>query len=278
VDRISRGFRLLGASWEVLKQDRELLVLPVVSFALIVVAAAGVGGLGWAAGLFNHDQSTNSPLFYVFAFVFYFVTYSISIYFNAAVIGAAMIRLEGGDPGVADGLRVARSKLGKILGWAAVAATVGLVLRSLEDRAGIFGRIAIALIGAAWNAVTFFVVPVLLYEPVGVGEGLKRSARLFKERWGEQFTGNVGIGLAMFIVALPLVLVAVALGALAVWLGILFAVLAFGLLAAVGSALTGVFNAALYRYATTGESSGPFALDDLHGSFRPKRPGFFSSN
>src|SRR6266498_2493894 len=99
----------------------------------------------------------------------------------------------------------------------------------------------------SWSAVTFFVVPVLLFEPVGVGQGLKRSAQLFKQRWGEQFTGTVGIGLAMFLIAIPIVAVALALGAVTPWLGIAVGVLGLGLLAAVGSALSGVFNAALYR-------------------------------
>ena len=278
MERISRGFRLLKASWTVLQQDRELLVLPLLSFVLIVIAATGLGGLGWAAGLFDNGKQPHSPLFYVLAFAFYFVTYFISIYFNAAVIGAAMKRLEGGDPTVGDGLRVANSKLGKIAGWAAVAATVGLILRTLEERAGFLGRIAIAFVGAAWSAVTFFVVPVLLFEPVGVGEGLKRSGRLFKERWGEQFTGTVGIGLAMFLIALPVIAIAVALGAAAPWLGIAFGVVAIGLLAATGSALSGVFNAALYRFATTGEASGAFAAEDLNGTFRPRGGGLFSRN
>jgi Family of unknown function (DUF6159) len=277
MERISRGFRLLGASWQVLKQDRELLVLPVISFLLIVLAATGLGGLGWAAGLFRDNRQHNDALTYVLAFGFYFATYFISIYFNAAVVGAAMKRLEGGDPTVGDGLRAANSKLGKIAGWAAVAATVGLVIRTLEERAGIFGRIALALVGAAWSAVTFFVVPVLLFEPVGVGQGLKRSAQLFKQRWGEQFTGTVGIGLAMFVLAIPVLLVAVALAAVTTWLGIAVGVIGLGFLAAVGSALSGVFNAALYRYATTGEAPGGFSEGDLNGTFRP-RGGFFSRN
>jgi hypothetical protein len=217
-------------------------------------------------------------MFYVLAFGFYFVTYFISIYFNAAVVGAAMKRLEGGDPTLADGLRAASSKLGKIAGWAAVAATVGLILRSLEERAGFLGRIAIAIVGAAWSAITFFVVPVLLFEEAGVGEGLKRSGRLFKERWGEQFTGTVGIGLAMFLIALPVIAVAALLYAVTPWLGIAFGVLAIGLLAAVGSALSGVFNAALYRYATKGEASGAFTAEDLNGTFRPRGGGLFSRN
>ena len=164
--RISRGFRLLGASWKVLQQDRELLVLPLISFLCIAVAAAGFGGIGWAAGMFDEGKtSTGSPAFYVLMFAFYFVTYFIAIYFNAAVVGAAMKRLEGGDPTLGDGLRAASSKLGKIAGWAAVAATVGLIIRSLEERAGFIGRIVLGIIGVAWSAITFFVVPVLLFDP-----------------------------------------------------------------------------------------------------------------
>jgi hypothetical protein len=278
--RISRGFRLLGASWEVLKQDRELLILPLLSFVLIVIAATGIGGIGWAAGLFRETDggTPKSPMFYVLAFAFYFVTYFISIYFNAAVIGAAMKRLEGGDPTLSDGLRVANSKLSKIAGWAAVAATVGLILRSLEERAGFLGRIVIAIVGVAWSAITFFVVPVLLFEPVGVGQGVKRSGQLFKERWGEQFTGTVGIGLAMFLISLPVLAIAAALFAVTPWLGIGFGVVAIGLLAAVGSALSGVFNAALYRFATTGEASGAFSQEDLNGTFRPRAGGLLSRN
>ncbi len=34
---ISRGFRLAKASWGVVKQDRELLVLPVISFVCSLV-------------------------------------------------------------------------------------------------------------------------------------------------------------------------------------------------------------------------------------------------
>lgn len=276
MERISRGFRLLGASWRVLQQDRELLWLPVLSFALIVIAAAGFGGIGWAAGLFGKEQQSLSPGAYVLAFAFYFVTYFIAIYFNAAVIGAAMQRLEGGDPTLADGLRVANSKLGKIAGWAALAATVGLIIRALSERAGFLGRIVLAIVGAAWSAITFFVVPVLLFEPVGVTGSVKRSASLFRQRWGEQFTGTIGIGLAMFLISIPVVLVAVLLGAAASWVGIAFGILAIGLLAAVGSALSGVFNAALYRYATTGEASGAFALEDLNGTFRPRGGGLLS--
>jgi hypothetical protein len=271
MERISRGFRLLRASWEVLRSDKELLILPLLSFLSIAAATAAIGGLVWAAGGLDDRQNFPQGADYVYLFAFYFVMYFIGIFFNAAVVGAATIRLQGGDPTIGDGLRLASSKVGKIAGWAAISATVGLILRSLEERAGFIGDLIIGLIGVVWGAITFFVVPVLLYEPVGAVEGIKRSASIFKQRWGEQMTGNVALGLAIFLLGLPALLLAVGLGAISLPVGIVFGVLVLGTLVAVGSALSGVFQAALYRYATSGETTGAFDTTDLQASFRPRR-------
>jgi uncharacterized protein DUF6159 len=270
MERIRRGFRLLGASWDVLRSDKELLVLPVLSFLAIAVATAGIGALAWAGGL-GSERDSLTALDYVYLFIFYFVAYFIGIFFNAAVVGAATIRLQGGDPTVGDGMRLAVSKLGKIAGWAAISATVGLVLRSLEERLGFLGDLIIGLIGVVWGAITFLVVPVLLYEPVGAVEGIKRSASIFRQRWGEQMTGNVAIGLAIFLIGLPVLVIAGLVAAVAMPVGIVIGVLAIGALIAVGTAVSGVFQAALYRYATTGESGGAFDASDLQSSFRPRR-------
>ncbi len=270
MERVSRGFRLLKASWQVLKSDRELMLLPIVSFLAIAVVAGIIFGAAAATGSFVKDQRFEA-VDYVFIGIFYFVATFISVFFNAAVVGAATLRLQGGDPTIKDGIRMARSKTGKIVGWAALTATVGLILRSLEEKAGFLGDLVIGLIGAAWGAITFFVVPVLLFEPVGVVDSVKRSAHLFRERWGEQFTGNVSIGLALFLIALPVIGISVLLWMVLAPLGIAVAVLAIGLLIALGSALSGIFNAALYRFATTGEAAGAFTTRDLQGSFRPRR-------
>jgi hypothetical protein len=272
MERIQRGFRLLGASWEVLKADRELMLLPVFSFIAIGVVAGSLFALAWGVGLPGEGQGL-SVAHYILIALFYFFSYAIGIYFNAAVIGAAMIRLEGGDPTVSDGLRLATQKLPKILGWAALAATVGLILRSLEERAGFLARIVIAIVGAAWSAITFFVVPVLLYEPLGVTDSVKRSAGIFKQRWGEQFTGNATIGLAMFVLMIPIIAIAALLWSVAPGLGIAVGVVGFGFAAAAGGAMSGIFNAALYRYATTGQALGGFTDDDLRGAFRQRRRG-----
>ena len=101
----------------------------------------------------------------------------VTIFFNAAVIGTAMKRLKGEDATISDGLALARQHIGKIFVWALITATVGMILRTIQERSGIIGRILLGIVGIAWTVLTFFVVPVLLYEPVGVGESIKRSAR-----------------------------------------------------------------------------------------------------
>lgn len=267
MERISRGFRIVGASWQVLKADRELLWLPIISFVATAVMAAT---FFIPVAFTMPDDGSVQIQHYLIMGVFYFVASFITVFFNAAVVAAAMIRLNGGDPTVKDGLRAAWAKRGKIAGWALLTATVGLILRTLEERAGFLGRIVIAIVGAAWAAITFFVVPILLFEPVEVMPGVKRSASLFKERWGEQFTGNVSIGLVTFIIALPLFALSVALGAASLALGIVFGVVAIGLLMAASTAMSGIFNAALYKYATTGEVAPGYTLDDLSGAFKAK--------
>ena len=267
---IGRGFRLARASWGVVKDDKELLLLPLVSFVSVLAVSAifALGAVG--IGIPKHGESP-SPALYLLGFFLYVAISFITIFFNAAVIGTAMKRLKGEDARISDGLALAREHIGKIFVWAVITATIGMILRAVQERAGLLGRIVMAIIGVAWNVITYFVVPVLLYEPVGAVDAVKRSASLFRQRWGEQFVGNATIGLALFLIAIPAMLLGFVLFAAVPILGAIFLVVTIGGLVAVGAALSGVFNAALYRYATTGESSGAFTEEDLNSSFRPRR-------
>lgn len=273
---LSRGFRLMKVSWGVVRQDHQLLLLPVISFicSLVVMAVFALGAVG--IGIPKEGESAN-PALYVLLFVMYVVLAFVSIYFNAAVIGTAMKRLEGQDASIRDGLALARQHIGQIFVWAVITATVGMILRLLQERAGLLGRIVLGFIGLAWTVITFFVVPVILFEPGSAPQAIKRSASIFKQRWGEQFTGQATIGLAIFLIGIPVVLIGGAISAAAPVVGIPLLVIAVGVLLAIGAACTGVFNAALYRYATTGESSGAFTVEDMNSSFRPRR-GWRGSN
>lgn len=263
IEKLSNSWELAKASANVLLADKELLLFPVFSgIALIIVTVSFLVPLG-IAGLAREAGGGIGIAGYAILFLFYFVWYFVIIFFNSGLVGAALIRLEGGDPTVSDGLRIARDHLGPIIQYAFVAATVGMILRVLKERAGVLGKLLLALGGLAWNLATYLVVPVLITKGVGPIEAIKESAGLLRRTWGEQIAGSVGIGFFFGIVsfvytviAVPLlVLAALAKMPVAVLLLIVTLIVAgYLLIALLSSALSGIYSAALYRFATTGES------------------------
>lgn len=276
-ERIRRSWALTKASYAVLRSDRELLVFPAISFvALVLVLLSYAVPLAVVPGLIDFDRSEVTPAGMVLTFLFYVVSYTVAFYFNTALVGAAMIRLNGGDPTVRDGLRIASSRLPQIIGFAIIAATVGMILRLISERAGWVGRIIIGFIGMAWAILTFLVVPVLAAEGVGPVAAIKRSGELLRKSWGEQLIGGSAIGLVFgLLVFAAIVIGGAGMAALAPVNGYLAVValvvtiLVVGAIALVGSALAGIYRAALYQYATSGASTG-FDETALSGAFRQK--------
>ena len=265
MERITRGFRLARSSLEVLRADTGLLLLPLLTFVAILVVAGIYAGVLFAVGLLSAHTSpiVLVPLLFLISFV--------SIFGSATVVATADLYLQGRSPTLGDGIHLATSKAGKLAQWALLTTTVGLVLRVLEQRAGFIGRLVLNLVGMAWSVVTFMVVPVVLFEDESVTDSVRRSASLFRERWGEQLVGNGSIGLAMLALMLVAAVPCALLFAVAPVLGVVAVVVAFGSLAVLSAALSGVFNAALYRFATTGAIGAPFSADDLQGAFRARR-------
>ena len=194
------------------------------------------------------------------------------------LVGAALIRLQGGDPTVADGFRIALQRIRPILGYALISATVGMLLRAIAERAGIVGRLIISLVGFAWNIATYLVVPVLAAENVGPIDAIKRSSSLLKRTWGEQLIGNGGLGavfgllmLGVILLGVPLIVLAVMLESVAaVALAVALLVLALLALGVISSTLTGIYTAAVYRYAALGQLSGDFRPELVQNAFRVK--------
>ncbi len=277
LQKLSNSWRLIKASGHVLRADKELIVFPLISsIALILVTVSFFVPLLVSGAGFEVSETTG-PVAYILLFLYYLVQYTVMFFFNSALVGAAMIRLDGGDPTVGDGLRIAYSRLGSILGYAAIAATVGLVLRAISERSGTIGRIVIGLVGLAWNLATFLVVPVLVTHDVSPLAAIKESARVLKKTWGEQIAGNAGISFAFFFAYLALGVVAVPAMVLAFGTGqgvvigavIACVVIAVILLALINASLSGIYSAALYRFATTGEA-GAFDGEILRRAFVPK--------
>jgi hypothetical protein len=270
--RIRRTFELAKASWEVLKQDKELVLLPVLSLlATLAVAATFLIPIvtGGDAAAFEDPGTTE----YVLLGIAYLVLAFITIFFNAALVHAANERMEGGDPTIGSALAGAMSRVHRILPWAIVSATVSIILQAIEERAGTIGRVVSGLAGLAWSLVTFLVLPVLVIEDIGVVEGVKRSGSMFKRTWGENVAAQVGFGLLGFLAALPAVLMVVAgfaVGEVAGIVMLVAAVVWILLVTMVISALSGIFQTALYRYAN-GMAAGAFAPAELEQAFATRR-------
>ena len=196
-------------------------------------------------------------------------------YFNTALVGAALVRLQGGDPTLRDGFRVANGHFVNIVGYAAIAATVGMVLRLVAERAGPFGRIVGRIGGVGWTLATFLVVPVLVAEGLSPVDAIGRSASLLRRTWGEQIAGTVGFGavfvlafLATILVGVVTIVAAAATGfaplMAAVGILLVLALIALGL---AQGALMGIYTAALYRHALGDDASRFFPPELLERAF-----------
>jgi hypothetical protein len=198
----------------------------------------------------------------------------VSMYCNAIVTEIAGAKFDGRELSTGAAAGMVTKKLPQLIGWALLAGVVGLVLQAVAERLKLGGRIATRLVGLAWTLATVFVLPILLFEDVGVTESVGRSARLFKARWGESVSATGGIAVAMLVVMIPIMLVGAILLVASVGLGVAVLAVAIAGVMVLSAALGSVVNVALYRYAVDGSVLGGFTADELAGSYVPKKKRF----
>ncbi len=269
--RMRRGWALTKKSWGLLRDNRELVRFPLYGAAATVVTAAIVIG----PGVYLIDDGRvafGGPL----AVIGFYLLALIGTFFSVGLAATADLIFRGERATVGDGIAVARSRFSQIAGWAAVSTVVGLLLSALENQ-GFLGQIASRLLAVGWSLLTFLAAPVIALEGTGPFETLKRSSGLFKSRWGQQITGNIAIGGAVFLFGiLPSMLVIAAgfllwatsgfVGALLVVIG----VIGFAISVLISSALSGIFGVALYRYALDGETVGGFTPAELESAVKSR--------
>ena len=279
--RFARSWNLVKLCWSVLRDDKTLIVFPIISTIAALIVAVTFAVPGYFMGVWRDVAQNGVGLaFWILLFFFYFVLDIVIISFNSALVSAALLRLKGQPAGIGDGFRGAGRHAGAIIGFAAISATVGLILQIIRDKAGPLGSIVAGLGGMAWNIATFLAVPVLVAEGVGPVDAVKRSGALLRKTWGEQIIGTFGIGMVfgipMLLVALigiggGIALIAVHQTVLGITM-IFIAVLLMAILGVLSSTLKGIYSAALYEYAVGGDT-GVFDQELLANAFRPRRRG-----
>jgi hypothetical protein len=285
-DRLTNGWNIVCQSWGVLRKDKELLLFPILSgIAAIVVLASFVLPVLLVPGLREtlhamldkvDDNGKVEPatkiIMGVATLAFYFVNYFVIVYFNTALAACAIYRFRGGDPTVGLGFRMANKRLPQIAAWSLLAATVGLILNMLEERAEWLGKLVIAIIGGLWTIATYLVVPTLAVEGLGPVAALKRSTSLIGKAWGEGLAGNFSIGLVTFVLLLPAFLIMFGLVAANLPPAVLMvagvAAVLYGLIVVVVSAaLKQIFISGLYVYATENRVPPGFDRGTMNSAF-----------
>lgn len=270
---------LVRQSLAILKQDRELVWFPIISGALTFLVM-----LSFAYPIWQNVQSeeSQSVMYYAWLFVFYLISYFIISFFNAGLVTCVALRFQGQNPTFRDGWNNALKHIGPLFLWALLSSTVGILLRYLENKSGLFGRIVTGLVGMAWSLVTYFVIPLIVLENFAVPRSIRRSGELFKKTWGENLIGNISMSLVFFAFGLGGLVV----GGLMMWaafavatgddvfiivFGIGLLILAFfTVLSIVQTTLQGIFNTALYIFSQTGKVLPGLSPELVQGAFRSK--------
>jgi hypothetical protein len=267
--RLKTGWSLARDSLRVLRHHPDLLAFPLVGG---IAGLVYVGLLMGGAVLLTGPEP--GPLMYAVLFVLYLGSTFIAVFFTAGLTYNVRETFEGREPTFRGGLAAAWDHRRPLFVWAVIAAIVGVILRAIEGADNPLADLAAAIFSVAWGILTYFVVPVIVFEDVGARGMIERSGETFKNTWGE--TAGAGFGVGIITVLFGLVglalaaLVFVLLGSTAVGLfGAIAVALVTVLFAAlVGSALSSIAKTALYVYATEGKQ--PSEFEDVDFS-RPAR-------
>ena len=290
--RLARGWQIAKSSWNVLKLDKELALIPLMSSVATIFIVAGlyaitIAGLSKASQLdLNYNglpSYTASPWVNIaIGVVIYFVITLVANFFSAAIIYGATQRFNGIDPTVKSSLNGARRKFYPLAGFSLLMSTVGLALQTIENRLPFGGAVVVWLVNAAWSTANIFAVPVIVLSEGSVHpfEATKQSVQIIKKIWGESVVANIGISLIglLSVVGYSSLAVVIVVASAAAHLPIALTA-TLGVLAVMGliaitvilAALGAIAKAALYHYAVTGAAPQMFDAELLRASITYKK-------
>ena len=285
-DTIGRGWTLSKLSFSVVKADPELLLYTFLSAMMVFVTIAASAYPGYEAEINEGShwamtdpvvnpetgeeerQATSSYMAWIF--LTYMVGSIIVVFWNSAIIVSAHERLTGGDPTIMTGIKAAFSRIHIIILWGIIAGTVGLLLRVLRDAISnnqkahpalkFLAAIILFLVEVAWWIYTFFIIPMIVLEKKGIGEGLRDSRALFRKTWGENVVSGLGIGFMSIIGIVFSVIIGFLVMSFSPMAGIIIMITMIGLTILLCNTAEVIVVAALYEYAKTGK------MPDLNGN------------
>jgi hypothetical protein len=313
MNKFQRSWQLFKSSLAVMRKDKQLLLFPILTTACTLLIGllflfpiafqptghSYVSGAHWkavgttlydtdGAGYANHDGNNGQmairnvkPLALVYFGVTYFASMFVATFFNVAFYQQILNALNGEAVSIGTGLRFAATKWKPILMWTPFAGLVGYIIKALEQRFGLVGRLVMRLVGTAWSIACVFVIPVLITSekstnPLSV---LKESAMTLKNTWGESLIGYAGVSFGSAIILLLSLAwlgagIAISVSLQLYWV---LALVIVGWLAAVVlwayvmSVASQIFRCALFLYAANGTLPAPYTNEMVTLAFKIKK-------
>ena len=266
-NRVSNTFKMMKSCLDVLKKDRELILFPVFAAISVAIFVLILSAGGYLDNLDTEQGGSLAPLILLI-----FGANFLIVFFNSALVSAALERLRGGDPNVKSGLSHAIEHIHHIFFWSIIVTIVAIliaIIRGDRRENSIFREIFASIIQAGWAMMTFFVVPIIVSENIGPINAIKRSTSLFKQTWGDQVVANFGFGIFQLFGVLLGVVVGWFFGLFSPFLGAVLGGSLAVMSVAIIYTLEGIYKAALYEFAL-GEKPLEFQQEDLRTAYQRK--------
>jgi len=313
MNKFQRSWQLFKSSLAVMRKDKQLLLFPILTTACTLLIGLlflfpiafkptghnyvseahwkAVGSTLYdthSADYSNRDGNNGQmairnvkPLALVYFGVTYFASMFVATFFNVAFYQQILNALNGEAVSIGAGLRFAAMKWKPILMWTLFAGLVGYIIKALEQRFGLVGRLVMRLVGTAWSIACVFVIPVLIASekstnPLSV---LKKSALILKNTWGESLIGYAGVSFGSAIILLLSLVwlgagIAISVSLQLYWLlGLVIVawLAAVVLWAYVMSVASQIFRCALFLYAANGTLPAPYTNEMVTLEFKIKK-------
>jgi len=272
---ISNTIDLMKSCIRVLKKDKELILFPILAAIFVILFVWIIFtfvGLDMSALTAEDNQAEEMPV--IPLLILLFGANFIVVFFNSALVSAALDRLRGGDPNIRSGLSHASKHIHHIFIWSIIVTIMALIFAAIRASArnrGAVGQIMTSifasLLQAGWAMMTFFVVPIIVSENLSPFAAIKRSSGLFKQTWGNQVTANFGFGIFQILALLASAALGWFFGLMSANLGMIVGVLCATTSISIIYTLEGIYKAALYEFAM-GEKPLEFEQQDLRTAYR----------
>lgn len=270
--QLTTGYELAEACLGVLWDQPSLLAFPLLT---------AVGSLGIiAVALWQWAGRTVQPLdpsteFLITVAVCYVGASALFRFSKAALAYNAREVIRGRDPKLREGLVAAVRHAPQLLVVSLVAAALTIPLRIFRwgDRHPTdYFRLPVppSKADVAWAVLTYFAIPVILFEDEPLYRTVPRGVELFAEHWSESGLASFGLWTFAFAATvssmIPIAIVSVLLGGvfLPIGFGTIGIVTVVGALSA--STLVVVAKTALYCFAVDGENPDRFEAVDFVAS------------